>query len=171
MLFGRLPNLLLLLLLFSCPVMFDSLWPHGLQHARLPCPSLSPRVCSNLCPLSRWCHATISSSVTPFSSCPQFFPATMKTTLLVKAGEMWLHMVSHSDVGIILGKILGSYNDRDWRGLYPEFEGQQCEGMIAWWSEKLVSHQFSICEIPNLSWCSFMFCEMWILDHFVSNTL
>ena len=128
-------------------------------------------VCSNLCLLSRWCHATISSSVTPFSSCPQFFPATIKTTLLVKAGEMWLHMVSHSDVGIILGKILGSYNDRDWRGLYPEFEGQQCHGMIAWWSEKLVSHQFSICDIPNLSWCSFLFCEMWILDHFVSNTI
>ena len=51
-------------------------WPHGLQHARLPCPSPSPRVCSNSCPLSRWCHPTISSSVTPFSSCPQSFPAS-----------------------------------------------------------------------------------------------
>ena len=48
--------------------------PHGLQHARLPCPSLSPEVCSNSCPLSWWCHLTISSSVTPFS-CPQSFPA------------------------------------------------------------------------------------------------
>ena len=64
------------LLLFSCSVMSDSLWPHGLQHARLPCPSLSPRVCSNSCPLSWWCHPTISSSVTRFSSCPQSFPTS-----------------------------------------------------------------------------------------------
>ena len=56
--------------------MSDSLWPHGLQHARLPCPSLTPRVCSNSCPFSQWCHPTISSSVAPFSFCPQSFPAS-----------------------------------------------------------------------------------------------
>ena len=50
-------------------VLFDSLWPHGLQHARPPCPSPSPRVHSNSHPSSRWCHPTISSSVVPFSSC------------------------------------------------------------------------------------------------------
>ena len=60
--------------LFSCSVVSDSLWPHGLQHARLPYLSLSPGVCTNLCPLSWWCHPTISSSVIPFSSCPQSFP-------------------------------------------------------------------------------------------------
>ena len=49
---------------------------HGLQHTRLPCPSLSLRVCSNSCPLSQWRHPTISSSVTPFSSCPQSVPAS-----------------------------------------------------------------------------------------------
>ena len=49
---------------------------HGLQHARLPCPSLSIRVCSNSYPLNWWCHPTISSSVTSFSSCPQSFPAS-----------------------------------------------------------------------------------------------
>ena len=54
--------------------MSSSSWLHGLQHARLPCHSLSPRVCSNSCPLSRWCHPTISSSVTPLSPCPQSFP-------------------------------------------------------------------------------------------------
>ena len=54
----------------------SSLQPHGLQHSRLPCPSLSPRVCLNSCLLSRWCHPTISSSVDPFSSCPQSFPAS-----------------------------------------------------------------------------------------------
>ena len=51
---------------------------HGLQHARRPCPSLFPRVCSNSCSLSQWCHPTISSSVTPFSSCPQSFPPGVK---------------------------------------------------------------------------------------------
>ena len=56
--------------------MSDSLQPRGLQHARLPCPSPSPRVWSNSSPLSRWCHPTISSSVIPFSSCPQSFPAS-----------------------------------------------------------------------------------------------
>ena len=57
------------LLLFSCLVMSESLWPHGLQHNRLPCPSLSPGVCSNSCPLSWWCHPINSSSVVPFSFC------------------------------------------------------------------------------------------------------
>ena len=64
------------LLLFSCQVMSHSLQPHGLQHARPPCPSSSPRVCSNSCPLNWWCHSTISSSVAAFSSCPQSFPAS-----------------------------------------------------------------------------------------------
>ena len=53
--------------------MSNSLWPHGLQHARLPCPSPTPRACSKSCPLSWWCHPTISSSVVPFS-CLQSFP-------------------------------------------------------------------------------------------------
>ena len=61
---------------FSCSVVSDSLRPHELQHARLPCPSPSPRACSNSYPSSRWCHPTISSSVVPFSSCPQSFPAS-----------------------------------------------------------------------------------------------
>ena len=60
----------------SRSVMSDSLRPHGLQHARLPCPSSSPGVCSKSCPLSRWCHPTISFSVAPFSSCLQSFPAS-----------------------------------------------------------------------------------------------
>ena len=53
-----------------------TLWPHGLQHTRLPCPSLTPGVYSNSCPSSQWCHPTISSSVVPFSSCLQSFPAS-----------------------------------------------------------------------------------------------
>ena len=65
------------LLLFSRSAVSDSLWPHGLQHARIPCPSLSPRVCSNSCPLSSWCYLTIlSSDHPPFSFCLQSFPAS-----------------------------------------------------------------------------------------------
>ena len=56
--------------------MSDSLWPHGLQHARLPCPSPTPGVCSNSCPLSQWCHPNISSTVDPFSYCLQCCPAS-----------------------------------------------------------------------------------------------
>ena len=61
---------------FSHSVMPDPLWPHGLQHARLPCSSPTPRAYSNSCPLSRWCHPTISSSVIPFSSHFQSFSAS-----------------------------------------------------------------------------------------------
>ena len=61
---------------FSCSVRSDSLLSHELQHARLPCPSPTPRACSNSCPSSWWCHPTISSSVVPFSSRLQSFPAS-----------------------------------------------------------------------------------------------
>ena len=67
-----------------------SLRPHGLQHARLLCPPLSPRVCSNSCPLSKWCYLTISSSVVPFSSCLQSFPASgsfLMSRLLASGGQ------------------------------------------------------------------------------------
>ena len=73
---------------FSCSVVFNSLQPHGLQHARPPCPSPTPRVYSDSCPLSQWCHPTISSSVIPFSSCLQFFPAS--------GYSPWGHRVRHN---------------------------------------------------------------------------
>ena len=66
----------MLLLFCSCSIVSDSLQPHGLQHTRLPCSSLSPEVCSNSCPLSQWCNPTIISSVVSFSSCPPSFPAS-----------------------------------------------------------------------------------------------
>ena len=61
---------------FSSSVVSDSLWPHEPQHTRPPCPSPTPGVHPNPCPLSWWCHPTISSSVVPFPSCPQSFPAS-----------------------------------------------------------------------------------------------
>ena len=77
------------LLLFSPSIVSHSLQLHGLQYSRLPYPSLSPRVCSNSYPSSRWCHPTISSSVTPFS-CPQSFPASgsfPRSWLFVSGGQ------------------------------------------------------------------------------------
>ena len=65
---------------FSHSVVSDCLWPHELQHTRPPCPSSTPRVYPNSCPLNQWCHPTILSSTTPFSSCPQSFPASGSCT-------------------------------------------------------------------------------------------
>ena len=77
-------------LLFSCcSVVSDSFWPYWLQHARLPCPWPSPEVCSNSCPLSRWCHPTISSSVVPF---PPVFNLSENQYLLQWVGS--LHQVT-----------------------------------------------------------------------------
>ena len=61
---------------FSRWAVSHSFWPHGLQYARLPCPSPIPKACSNSCPSSQWCHPTISSSIVPFSSCLQSCPAS-----------------------------------------------------------------------------------------------
>ena len=80
------------LLLLSCSVMSDTLQPHGLQHARLPCPSLSLEVCSNSCLLSQWCRSIILSSVTPFSSCHHSFPASVfsnESALLIRWQKYW----------------------------------------------------------------------------------
>ena len=75
---------------FSCSLVSDSLWPNGQKHARPPCPSLTPRVYTDSCPLSRWCHPTISSSLIPFSSCLQYFPASgsfQMSQLFAKGGQ------------------------------------------------------------------------------------
>ena len=75
---------------FSCLVMSNSMQPDGLQHARPPCPLPTPRVYLNSCPLSWWCHPTISSSVVPLSSCLQSFPASgsfLMNQLFVSGGQ------------------------------------------------------------------------------------
>ena len=73
---GKKQTAYFMLLLLSCSVVSDSLQPNGLQHTRPPCPSPTPQVYPKPCPLSQWCHPTISSSVVPFSSWPQSFPAS-----------------------------------------------------------------------------------------------
>ena len=83
-------SLLSWVVVFNCSVVSNSLWPHGLQHARLSCPSPSPWASSNSCALSQWCHPIISSPVTPFSSCPQSFPASgsfSTSQLFVSGGQ------------------------------------------------------------------------------------
>ena len=77
---------------FSHSDLSDSLQPHGVQHARLPCPSPTPGAWSNSCPLSQWCHPTISSSVVPFSSCLQSFPASRSfpmSQFFTSGGQYW----------------------------------------------------------------------------------
>ena len=93
---------------FSCSVVSDSLRPHGLQHTRLPCPSPTPRACSNSCPSSWWCHPTISSSVVPFSSCLQSFPASgsfQMSQFFASGGQSIGTSVSASDL---------PKNNQDW---------------------------------------------------------
>ena len=81
------------MLMFSHYVISNSLWPHGLQHTRLPCPLLSPRVGSNSCSLNGWCYFTISSSLTPFSLLPSIFPSiwvvSNESALLIRWPRFW----------------------------------------------------------------------------------
>ena len=96
---------------FSHSVMSDSLWPHGPQHARPPCPSPTPRVYSNSCPSSRWCHPTISSSVIPFSSHPQSFPASesfLMSQLFTSCGQR---------IGVLASASVLPTNIQDWSPL------------------------------------------------------
>ena len=107
----------------------DSLWPHVLQHARLPCPSPTPGVYSNSSPLSRWCHPTISSSVTPFSSCPQSFPASgsfQVSQLFASGGQ---------SIGVSASASVPPMNTQDWFPL----------GWTGWisWQSKGLSRVFS----------------------------
>ena len=96
---------------FSRSVLYDSLRPHGLQHARPPCPSPTPGAYSNSCPLSWWRHPAISSSVIPFSSCPQSFPASGSfpmNQLFVSGGQ---------SIGVSASASVLPMNAQDWSPL------------------------------------------------------
>ena len=96
---------------FSCSVVSDSLRPHELQHTRPPCPSPTPRVHSDSCPLSWWCHPAISSSVVPFSSCTQYLPASESfpmSQLFTSGGQC----IGVSALALVLPK-----NTQDWSQL------------------------------------------------------
>ena len=107
-------NKLLLLLPFSHLVMSISLRAHGLQHTRLPCPSLSLGVCSDLCPLSPWCHPMISSII-PFSSCLQSFPASGSfpvSQLFTSSGQS----IGVSALASFLPRISQGWSPSEWTG-------------------------------------------------------
>ena len=96
---------------FSLSVMSDSLWPHKLQHSRLPCPLPNPGVCPNPCPLSQWCHPIISSSVVSFSSCPHSFPASgsfQMSQLFASGGQ---------SIGVSASTSVLPMNTQDWSPL------------------------------------------------------
>ena len=85
---------------FNCPVVSNSLWSHTLHYARHPCPSPTPRAYSKSCPLSWWCHPTISSFVVPFSFCLQSFPASrsFQTSKLFTSGDQSIGVSASASV-------------------------------------------------------------------------
>ena len=123
---------------FSHSVVSDSLQSHGLQHARLLCPSPTTRAYSNSCPLSRWCHPTISSSVIPFSSCPQSFPASgsfQMSQFFTSGGQ---------SIGISASTSVLPVNIQDWFPLgWTDWISLQSKGLSRVFSNTTVQkHQF-----------------------------
>ena len=123
---------------FSCSVMSDSLWPHGLQHATPPCPSPTPGIYSNSCPSSWWCHPIISSSVVPFSSCPQSFPASgsFQMSQLFTSGDQ--------SVGVSASTSVLPMNIQDWFPLgWTAWMSLQSKGLSRVFSNTTVQkHQY-----------------------------
>ena len=123
---------------FSRSVVSDSLRPHDLQHARPPCLSPTPWVHPNPCPSSRWCHPTISSSVVPFSSCPQSFPVSVSfpmSQLFSSGGQ---------SIGISASTSVLPMNTQDWSSLgWNDWISLQSKGLSGVFSNTTVQkHQF-----------------------------
>ena len=133
----------------------DSSWPHELQHARLPCASLSPGVCPSLCPLNQWCHPTISSSVIPFSSSIQSFPASESfpvSQLFVSGGQ---------SIGALASVSVLPVNIQDWFPLgWTGWISLQSKGLSRVFSNTTVQeHQFFS---TQLSLQSNLHIHMWL---------
>ena len=123
---------------FRRSVVSNSLRPHGLQHARPPCPLPTPRVYSNSCPLSQWCHPTISSLVVPFSSCPQSFPASgpfQISQFFTSGGQ---------SIGVLASSSVLPMNIQDWFPLgWTGWISLQSKGLSRVFSNTTVQkHQF-----------------------------
>ena len=141
-------------LLLSCSVTSDSFQPHGLQHTRLPCPSLSPRACLNSRPLSQWCHLTISSSIGPFS-CLQSFPASGSFPM------SWLFESGGQSIGTSSSASVLPMNSQ---GLFT----LGLTGWISLLSKGLSGDFFSTSPKASILWCSAFF--MVELSHLYMNT-
>ena len=132
---------------FSHSVMPDSLWPHGLQLSRPSCPSPTPGVYPNLCPSSLWCHPSISSSVVPFSSCPQSLPASVSfpmTQLFAWGGQ---------SIGVLALAPFLPMNTQDWSPLgWTGWISLQSKGLSKVFSNTTVQkHQFFDAQLSSQS--------------------
>ena len=132
---------------FNCSFVSDSLLPHGLQHARTPCPSPTPRVYPNPCPLSRWWHPTISSSVVPLSSCPQSLPASgsfLVSQLFTSGGQ---------STGVSALASVLPMNTQDWSPLgWIGWISLQSKGLSRVFSNTTVQkHQFFSAQLSSQS--------------------
>ena len=132
---------------FSCSVVSDSLRPHGLQHTRPPCPSPTPGVYSNSCSLSWWCHPTISSSVVPFTSCLQSFPASgsfQMSQLFASGGQ---------STGVSASASVLPMNIQDWSPLeWTGWISLQSKGLSRVFSNTTVQkHQFFSAQLSSQS--------------------
>ena len=123
---------------FSRSVESDTLRPHELQHARPPCPSPTPRVYSNSCPLNWWCHPTTSSSIVPFSSCLQSFPASGSFPM------NWLFTSGGQSIGASASASVFPMNIQDWSPLgWTGWISLQSKGLSRVFSNTTVQkHQF-----------------------------
>ena len=132
---------------FSCSVMFDSLWPHGLQHSRPPCPSPTLRVYPNSCPLSWWCHPIISSPVAPFSSHLKSFPASgslQMSHFFASGGQ---------NIGVSASASVLPMNTQDWSPLgWTGWTSLQSKGLSRVFSNTTVQkHQFFSVQLSSQS--------------------
>ena len=138
-----------LIVQFSHSVMSNSLQPHESQHARPPCPSPTPRVHSNSCPSSRWCHPTISSSVVPFSSCPQSLPASGSFP------KSQLFTWGSQSIGVSASASVLPMNTKDWSPLgWTSLISLQSKGLSRVFSNTMVQkHQFFSAQLSSQSNC------------------
>ena len=131
---------------FSCSVFPNTLWPHGLQHARFPCPLPTPRACWNSCPWSWWCHPTILSSVVPFSSCLQSFLASglFKCQFFASGGQ---------STGVSASTSVLPMNIQDWFRLgWTGWISLQVKGLSRVFSNTTVQkHQFFSAQLSSQS--------------------
>ena len=140
------------MVLFSHSVVSDTLRPHGLQHARLPWPSPSPGACSNSCPLSQWCHPTISSSVIPFSFCLQSFPAS---------GSFLISQLFTGDQSIVTSASVLPMNIQDWFPLgLTGWISLQSKGLSRVFSSTTVQKHRFFSTLPSLG----SRCHSWLLE-------
>ena len=132
---------------FRCSVVSNSLQPHESQHVRPPCPSLTPGFYSNSCPLNRWCHPAISSSIVPFSSCPQSLPASGSfpvSQLFTWGGQ---------SIGVSASASVLPMNTQDWSPLgWTGWISLQSKGLSRAFSNTTVQkHQFFSTQVSSQS--------------------